>query len=106
THFEKFTHTDQGRGMSLRRLWTIAHTLSYYRVLEHVPCPSWLRSWIQCFSWKKTPLNSPAECFTRACEQLGPLWIKLAQNLATRPDLVGETTCAQLKSVHDALAPL
>lgn len=42
----------------------------------------------------------------RACEELGPAFVKLGQFLSVRPDLVPPSAVAQLEALQDASAPV
>ncbi|MBI5201270.1 MAG: AarF/ABC1/UbiB kinase family protein, partial [Elusimicrobia bacterium] len=46
------------------------------------------------------------ERFRRACEELGPTFVKLGQVLSTRPDLLPEGFADELTKLQDAAAPL
>ena len=48
---------------------------------------------------------SRAERLRRAAEELGPTFIKLAQVLSTRPDLVPHDVATELQKLQDEVAP-
>jgi ubiquinone biosynthesis protein len=51
----------------------------------------------------KCALND--EAIIQVCKSLGPIYIKFAQTISTRPDIFGEKTCALLQSLQDKLDP-
>ncbi|GAB4815406.1 hypothetical protein N2152v2_002452 [Parachlorella kessleri] len=49
--------------------------------------------------------HRPAKTLQEAVTKLGPCFIKLAQTLSMRPDLVGETYAESLSELQDSVAP-
>lgn len=49
---------------------------------------------------------SAAERFRRACEELGPTFVKFGQVLSTRPDLVPAGFAGELSKLQDSASPL
>ena len=45
------------------------------------------------------------ECLRRACEDLGPIFVKFGQLLSTRPDLVPDDIVQELNHLQDNVAP-
>ena len=50
--------------------------------------------------------KSTAERLRLAFEELGPTFVKLAQTLATRPDLIPVEYVDEFKKLHDRVTPL
>lgn len=48
---------------------------------------------------------SRGECLRRACEDLGPIFVKFGQLLSTRPDLVPDDIVRELNHLQDNVAP-
>jgi ubiquinone biosynthesis protein len=52
-----------------------------------------------------TPALTRGECLRRACEELGPIFIKFGQLLSTRPDLVPADIVIELNYLQDRVTP-
>src|SRR5258708_6399438 len=88
------------------RLFAIARMLARHDALfvfELVPVMPWAPRLARLFS-RKAP-GRPGERLALALAGLGPSFIKLGQLLATRADLVGEETAADLAQLQDRLPP-
>ena len=48
---------------------------------------------------------SRGECLRRACEDLGPIFVKFGQLLSTRPDLIPDDIVQELNHLQDNVAP-
>lgn len=70
---------------------------------EHLPLRARLLL-LPCKLFAKSPLNR-GERLRRACEQLGPIFVKFGQLLSTRPDLVPDDIVAELNYLQDSVAP-
>ena len=64
-----------------------------------------LRAMVWPFSWLGLKGESDLPPVPRALTALGPVYIKLGQNLSTRPDLVGTDLSADLRILLDKLPP-
>ena len=51
------------------------------------------------------PNISRGECLRRACEELGPIFVKFGQLLSTRPDLVPDDIVSELNHLQDNVKP-
>ncbi|MEY4591080.1 MAG: 2-polyprenylphenol 6-hydroxylase [Pseudomonadota bacterium] len=92
---------------SLKRLLTILSVLARYQLLNLLP-PGFQKPWLKllfaCF--KHDPVERPrGERLRLACEDLGPIFIKLGQLLSTRPDLIPADICQSLNQLQDRVAP-
>lgn len=70
---------------------------------EHLPLRAKLLL-APCQLFAKSPL-SRGERLRRACEELGPIFVKFGQLLSTRPDLVPDDIVAELNYLQDKVAP-
>ncbi|MFV0491824.1 MAG: 2-polyprenylphenol 6-hydroxylase [Pseudorhodobacter sp.] len=93
----------------VRTLATLERTGAIGVVLEAFEAPPRLRVMARIVGWpfkwlglKGDPALPPV---TRALTALGPAYIKFGQNLATRPDIVGEELAQQMKYLQDKLPP-
>jgi len=90
------------------RLLRIAGVFAHYRLdelipREHLP----LRARLLLAPCKLFPGNrlNRGERLRRACEDLGPIFVKFGQLLSTRPDLVPDDIVAELNYLQDSVAP-
>ncbi|MDN5248999.1 2-polyprenylphenol 6-hydroxylase [Bartonella sp. TP] len=72
------------------------------KLLENFDSSPWLKQFVKLFTSKKTiePQQLAAEI-----DRLGPSYVKLAQFLATRPDIVGATLSNYLSLLQDRAQP-
>lgn len=70
---------------------------------EHLPLRAKLLL-APCKLFAKSQL-SRGERLRRACEELGPIFVKFGQLLSTRPDLVPDDIVAELNYLQDSVAP-
>jgi ubiquinone biosynthesis protein len=95
---------------ALRHLWRIASILrSLARhnalfVLELIPQAKPFLSLIDRFVDHSAP-GRPGQRLARALQEQGPAFIKLGQSLATRADLLGESSARDLSMLQDRLPP-
>jgi ubiquinone biosynthesis protein len=90
------------------RLLTIARVFAHYRLDELIPKQHLpLRARLLLFPCSLFPRNtlSRGERLRRACEDLGPIFVKFGQLLSTRPDLVPEDIAIELNHLQDNVAP-
>lgn len=90
------------------RLITILRVFLRYRLdelipHEHLPLRAKLLL-LPCGLFAKSPLNR-GQRLRRACEELGPIFVKFGQLLSTRPDLVPDDIVAELNYLQDSVAP-
>lgn len=90
------------------RFLTIVRVLLRYRLDElipkqHLPLRARLLL-LPCGLFPSATL-SRGERLRRACEELGPIFIKFGQLLSTRPDLVPDDIVAELNYLQDRVAP-
>jgi ubiquinone biosynthesis protein len=95
---------------ALRHGWTLlragralALAGAFADLEKHEDAPAAVRLCLKLLRFGRTP-PSPAR-YAAALETLGPPYIKLGQALATRPDLVGVETAADLARLQDKLPP-
>lgn len=88
----------------LLRALTIFFTLCRYRLdtLAPVKLPLPLRF---IFSLFPNKINNRGMQLRLACEELGPIFVKLGQILSTRPDLVPPDIITELDQLQDNVAP-
>ena len=67
--------------------------------------PLWVRSAKVCLGILPTPADTPAVSLRLALEELGPVFVKFGQSLATRRDLFEPETVAQLQRLTDNVPP-
>jgi len=88
----------------LPRVFKILFTLLRYRLDTLLPSalPLPLRLLFRCFPNR---INNRGEQLRRACEELGPIFVKFGQILSTRPDLVPPDIVCELNALQDNVAP-
>lgn len=89
------------------RLLTILRVFARYRLDKLLPdnLPFAARLLLIFFRLFPTPKLSRGECLRRACEDLGPIFVKFGQLLSTRPDLVPDDIVSELNHLQDNVAP-
>lgn len=90
------------------RFLTIVRVFLRYRLDElipkqHLPLRAKLLL-LPCALFPTSSLNR-GERLRRACEELGPIFVKFGQLLSTRPDLVAEDIVAELNYLQDRVTP-
>lgn len=90
------------------RLLTILRVFARYRLdqllpKEHLPLRVKLIL-LPCSLFPSSNLNR-GERLRRACEELGPIFVKFGQLLSTRPDLIPEDIVTELNYLQDRVAP-
>jgi len=90
------------------RLLTIIRVFLRYRLdqllpRQHLPLRIKLLL-LPCFLFPISKLNR-GERLRRACEELGPIFVKFGQLLSTRPDLIPADIVAELNYLQDSVAP-
>lgn len=90
------------------RLLTIARVFLRYRLdqlipRQHLP----LRAKVLLLPCALFPASrlSRGERLRRACEELGPIFVKFGQLLSTRPDLIAEDIVVELNYLQDRVPP-
>jgi ubiquinone biosynthesis protein len=90
------------------RFLTIARVFLRYRLDEIIPkhhLPLGARLLLMpCGLFPSSTLNR-GERLRRACEELGPIFVKFGQLLSTRPDLVAEDIVVELNFLQDRVTP-
>lgn len=90
------------------RFLTIIRVFLAYRLDELIPkqhLPLRVKLLLSlCALFPSSQLNR-GERLRRACEQLGPIFVKFGQLLSTRPDLVPDDIVAELNYLQDRVAP-
>lgn len=95
------------------RLLTILRVFARYRLDQLLPgnLPFAARAALFFFKLFPQPRSangeklSRGECLRRACEDLGPIFVKFGQLLSTRPDLVPDDIVIELNHLQDNVAP-
>lgn len=89
------------------RLLTILRIFARYRLDKLLPLglPFPARIALFFFTLFPQPKMSRGECLRRACEDLGPIFVKFGQLLSTRPDLVPDDIVRELNHLQDNVAP-
>ncbi|MEO1092053.1 MAG: 2-polyprenylphenol 6-hydroxylase [Pseudomonadota bacterium] len=72
--------------------------------IDDLPLGSWQRRVLHMLN-NKDAKGRPGERLARALIELGPIYVKLGQGLATRPDLMGADVAEDLASLQDDLPP-
>ena len=93
---------------SLSRLQQIVRVLARHgfgHIVERMNLGRYLPLGKILRSERPAPMGSPAASVGRrlaaACTELGPTFVKLAQMFSTRPDLVSEDICEELRQLQD-----
>ena len=92
----------------LFRLLKILSVIGRYRLDESLPAAyrrPILRLVLFPFKMWPAPKLTRGECLRRACEDLGPIFIKFGQLLSTRPDLIPPDLIEELNQLQDNVAP-
>ena len=89
------------------RLLKILRVFARYRLDQLLPANLPIAARILLFFFKlfPQPKLSRGECLRRACEDLGPIFVKFGQLLSTRPDLVPGDIVLELNHLQDNVAP-
>ncbi|GGY86504.1 putative protein kinase UbiB [Cellvibrio zantedeschiae] len=90
------------------RFLTIIRIFSRYRLDELIPkqhLPLRARLLLSPCALFPAARLSRGERLRRACEELGPIFVKFGQLLSTRPDLVPDDIVAELNYLQDSVAP-
>ena len=92
------------------RVLTVLNTVARYRLLSLLPGHplAWpLRAllWLLPARWLPAPPVPVAARLRLALQELGPIFIKLGQLLATRRDLLDDAVCDELAKLQDRVAP-
>jgi ubiquinone biosynthesis protein len=89
------------------RLLTILRVFARYRLDQLLPLdlPFAARVLLAFFKLFPEPPMSRGERLRRACEELGPIFVKFGQLLSTRPDLVPDDIVLELNHLQDNVAP-
>ncbi len=72
--------------------------------IDDMPIPAWARRALHRLNNGAAP-GRPGERLARALIELGPVYVKLGQSLATRADLLGQEAAGDLAQLHDDLPP-
>lgn len=93
--------------MVFLRLLTILRVFARYRLDQLLPAniPFAARVLLVFFKLFPVPTLSRGERLRRACEDLGPIFVKFGQLLSTRPDLVPDDIVQELNHLQDNVAP-
>ncbi len=89
------------------RLLKILRVFARYRLDQLLPAniPFAARVLLLFFKLFPQPKLSRGECLRRACEELGPIFVKFGQLLSTRPDLIPDDIVHELNHLQDNVAP-
>ena len=93
--------------MSVIRILQVLTVLLRRRLDRLLPDsgPPWLRALKACLGVLPAPADSAAVSLRLALEELGPIFIKFGQSLATRRDLFEPETVAELQRLTDRVPP-
>src|SRR5690606_35779177 len=93
--------------MVFLRLLKILRVFARYRLDQLLPAniPVAARVLLVLFKLFPVPKLSRGERLRRACEDLGPIFVKFGQLLSTRPDLVPDDIVQELNHLQDNVAP-
>lgn len=92
----------------LFRIFTILRVFLRYRLDQLLPpaqAPLSVRLLLLPCKLFPAPKLNRGERLRRACEDLGPIFIKFGQLLSTRPDLIPDDIAQQLNYLQDKVAP-
>lgn len=92
------------------RILHVLNTVARYRLLALLPghplvWPARALLWLFPARWLPAPTAPAAARLRLALEELGPIFIKLGQLLATRRDLFDDAVCDELAKLQDQVAP-
>ena len=89
------------------RLLKILRVFARYRLDKLLPpnLPFAARVFLLFFRLFPQPAMARGERLRRACEDLGPIFVKFGQLLSTRPDLVPDDIVLELNHLQDNVAP-
>lgn len=92
------------------RILKVLNTVARYRLLALLPghpltWPARALLWLFPGRWLPAPDAPEAARLRLALEQLGPIFVKLGQLLATRRDLFDDAVCDELAKLQDQVAP-
>jgi len=89
------------------RLLKILRVFARYRLdkLLHVKLPLAARLALLPLALFPSPRLSRGECLRRACEDLGPIFVKFGQLLSTRPDVIPNDIVQELNHLQDNVPP-
>lgn len=97
--------------MQLKRLLTLLHVFSKYRLDDFIPVhllPWYLRLAFYLAPWRLNPFAKripKAKRLRLALVALGPIYIKFGQLLSTRKDLIPEDLALELAKLQDKVPP-
>lgn len=94
----------------ISRILFVLDTIARYRLLALLPghpllWPARAALWLFPGRWLPAPDAPEAARLRLALEQLGPIFVKLGQLLATRRDLFDDAICDELAKLQDQVAP-
>lgn len=92
----------------LLRLLQILSVIGRYRLDESLPDAyrsARLKLLLLPFKLRPAVKLTRGECLRRACEDLGPIFIKFGQLLSTRPDLIPADLIEELNQLQDNVTP-
>ena len=92
------------------RIILVIHVVCRYRLLSLLPAHPTrpllvILQWLAPSSWRRLGHLSEGERLQLALQQLGPIFIKFGQLLATRQDMLPKTWTDQLALLQDKVAP-
>ncbi|TQV72666.1 ubiquinone biosynthesis regulatory protein kinase UbiB [Exilibacterium tricleocarpae] len=93
---------------TLFRLIRILRVAIRYRLDQLLPrhqLPWWVRMKLLVFRCFPQPDLSRGQRLRKACEDLGPIFVKFGQLLSTRPDLIAPDIIAELDHLQDNVPP-
>jgi ubiquinone biosynthesis protein len=94
----------------LWRILVVLDTVARYRLLSLLPghpllWPARFLLWLLPGRWLPAPAAPEAARLRLALQELGPVFVKLGQLLATRRDLFDDAVCDELAKLQDQVAP-
>ena len=93
---------------TLMRGFKILRVLAKYGILKHpaiVSAGGWKVSLINAVFGGLASPDNMGQKLVLALQELGPVYVKLGQSLAVRPDIVGEDIANELRVLQDDLPP-